>query len=68
MSFPVPILRCRSRNVLFYCHYPDKLLSTERSGLAKRAYRLVLDLVEEVTTGCSRCIVVNSNFTRGVFF
>ena len=28
VSFSLPLLRLRSRNVLFYCHYPDKLLST----------------------------------------
>lgn len=28
----------------------------------------MLDFVEEVTTGCARCIVVNSNFTLKVFY
>ena len=32
-----------------------------------RAYRFVLDFIEEVTTACARVIVVNSNFTLGVF-
>jgi len=68
VSFPIPLLRCRNRNVLFYCHYPDKLLSTDRKSLPKRIYRFFLDFVEEVTTGCARCIVVNSQFTRKVFF
>ena len=26
VSLPVPLLRCRNRNVFFYCHHPDKLL------------------------------------------
>jgi alpha-1,3/alpha-1,6-mannosyltransferase len=68
VSFPIPLLRLRNRNVLFYCHYPDKLLSTERTSFIKRAYRVVLDFVEEVTTGCARAIVVNSNFTLKVFY
>ena len=67
VSFPVPLLRIRSRNVLFYCHYPDKLLSTDRKSYLKRAYRFVLDLIEELTTGLSCCIVVNSLFTQKVF-
>lgn len=67
VSFPIPFLRLRSRNVLFYCHYPDKLLSTERSSFLKRAYRFVLDNLEEVTTACAKCIVVNSAFTQKVF-
>lgn len=57
----------RNRNVMFYCHYPDKLLSTDRRSCLKRAYRLILDTAEEVTTGAARCIVVNSNFTKKVF-
>lgn len=61
------MLRLRNRNVLFYCHYPDKLLSTERSNILKRIYRFFLDFIEEITTGCARCIVVNSNFTLKVF-
>ncbi len=68
MSFPIPLLRLRNRNVLFYCHYPDKLLSTQRQGFFKKVYRLVLDFAEEITTGAARCIVVNSNFTLKVFY
>jgi alpha-1,3/alpha-1,6-mannosyltransferase len=64
---PVPLLRLRQRNVLFYCHYPDKLLSTDRRSFLKRFYRFFLDLIEELTTGLSKCIVVNSLFTQRVF-
>lgn len=67
VSLPVPLLRLRQRNVLFYCHYPDKLLSTDRRSLLKRFYRYFLDLIEELTTGLSKCIVVNSLFTQRVF-
>ena len=46
--------------VVFYCHFPDKLLAggayvegkIQRSGgLLKRLYRLPMDLLEEITTG-----------------
>jgi alpha-1,3/alpha-1,6-mannosyltransferase len=67
VSLPVPLLRLRQRNVLFYCHYPDKLLSTDRRSFLKRFYRFFLDLIEELTTGLSKCIVVNSLFTQRVF-
>ena len=53
--------------VLFYCHYPDKLLSTNRGSLIMRSYRLILDTVEELTTGMAQTIVVNSEFTQKVF-
>jgi alpha-1,3/alpha-1,6-mannosyltransferase len=67
VSFPIPLLRVRQRNVFFYCHYPDKLLSTDRRSLLKRFYRFFLDLIEEVTTGLAKTIVVNSRFTQRVF-
>jgi alpha-1,3/alpha-1,6-mannosyltransferase len=67
VSFPIPLIRLKSSNVFFYCHYPDKLLSTDRRSFFKKAYRFVLDLVEEVTTGLAKTIVVNSLFTQNVF-
>ena len=67
VSFPIPCLRCRNRKVLFYCHYPDKLLSTNRRGCLVRLYRLVLDWIEEKTTGMAMTILVNSKFTLQVF-
>ncbi len=52
--------------VLFYCHFPDLLLS-ERGGWLKRLYRAPLDLWEEATTGLAHARLVNSLFTRGVY-
>jgi len=51
VSFPIPILKVRNMKVLFYCHYPDKLLSTKRGSIIMRFYRYFLDLMEEYTTG-----------------
>lgn len=33
-----------SAQVMFYCHFPDKLLCVRRGSLLKRAYRWPLDL------------------------
>lgn len=52
--------------ILFYCHFPDQLLSSNRSWL-KAFYRLPFDLVEEITTLMADKIVVNSRFTAGMF-
>ena len=41
----------RTVQVLFYCHYPDKLLCTDRRSWLKRLYRAPLDWLEEITTG-----------------
>lgn len=54
------------KKVLFYCHFPDQLLTQRRSAL-KRLYRAPIDWFEELTTGMADCILVNSQFTAGVF-
>jgi alpha-1,3/alpha-1,6-mannosyltransferase len=56
--------------ILFYGHFPDRLLVQEPKGMAKyakRAYRLPFDAFEAWSTSCSDDIVVNSKFTRAVF-
>ncbi|KAK3678119.1 Alpha-1,3-mannosyltransferase-like protein [Recurvomyces mirabilis] len=72
LSACVPLLRLLypQAKVLFYGHYPDRLLAQEADGVVKyikRAYRLPFDAIEGWSTGCSDDIVVNSRFTRGVF-
>jgi len=66
VSTPLPLLRAAGFPTIFYCHYPDLLLSTGRSFL-KSLYRVPLDWLEQTTTGTADTVLVNSNFTRGVF-
>ena len=66
VSTPLPLLRAAGFPTLFYCHYPDLLLSTGRS-LIKSMYRAPLDWLEEVTTGQAHIVLVNSLFTKTVF-
>ena len=58
----MPILRgFAHKPVLFYCHFPDKLLANgafvegnlnmKNIPLLKRIYRYPMDWLEEVTTG-----------------
>lgn len=67
VSAYVPVLRfLRPRTpILFYCHFPDQLLSSRGSAL-KRLYRKPFDAFERSTTAMAQEIVVNSTFTRGV--
>jgi alpha-1,3/alpha-1,6-mannosyltransferase len=67
VSFPIPLLRLINRNVIFYCHHPDKLLCVERTSTLKKVYRLILDTIEEKTTGMARKILVNSEYTKEVY-
>lgn len=57
----VPFLRLIGQTrVVFYCHFPDKLLAngafaegqafTKNVSLVKRIYRLPMDWLEEITT------------------
>jgi alpha-1,3/alpha-1,6-mannosyltransferase len=68
LSAGIPLLRIVYPNprILFYCHFPDKLLA-KRGGLLKSLYRGPFDWIESWSTGCSDGIVVNSKFTRSVF-
>ena len=65
-SVAVPLLKFVSGSrVVFYCHFPDKLLSAgwtfndkevkrQGAGLLRRAYRWPVDKLEEFTTGGAR--------------
>jgi len=67
VSVCIPILwLARPCGIVFYCHYPDYLL-TQRASLLKWLYRAPLDLLEEWTTGLAQVIFVNSKFTANIF-
>ncbi|XP_034184406.1 alpha-1,3/1,6-mannosyltransferase Alg2 [Osmia lignaria lignaria] len=66
VSVCIPILRLRIPFIIFYCHYPDQLLS-QPQGISKQLYRVPLNYLEEVTTGMAHKIFVNSIYTRNVF-
>ncbi|KAI9279629.1 alpha-1,3/1,6-mannosyltransferase ALG2 [Sporodiniella umbellata] len=67
LSICVPLLKWFTPSrVLFYCHFPDKMLSKRDSKL-KRLYRVPIDRLEEWTTGTADTITVNSQFTLNIF-
>ncbi|XP_010883006.1 alpha-1,3/1,6-mannosyltransferase ALG2 [Esox lucius] len=68
VSVCIPVLRLsrRRKKVLFYCHFPDQLL-TQRGSAFKKMYRAPIDRLEELTTGMADMVLVNSCFTAGVF-
>ncbi len=67
ISACVPVLRLlSSARIVFYCHFPDQLL-TGRQSLLKSLYRAPLDWLEECTTGMAHKVLVNSMFTARVF-
>lgn len=73
ISAPIPFIRWfshfrnhRTPKIIFYCHHPDMLL-TKRESTLKRIYRAPIDWFEERTTGWADVVLVNSNYTGGVF-
>ncbi|KAL8571886.1 hypothetical protein ACOMHN_011478 [Nucella lapillus] len=66
ISACIPVLKLSGHKILFYCHFPDLLLTT-RTTVLKRLYRAPIDWLEERTTGMADCVLVNSQFTAGVF-
>ncbi|XP_029959562.1 alpha-1,3/1,6-mannosyltransferase ALG2 [Salarias fasciatus] len=68
VSACIPVLRLsrHKKKVLFYCHFPDQLL-TQRKSTLKKIYRAPIDWLEESTTGMADMILVNSQFTAGIF-
>ncbi|KAH8365470.1 hypothetical protein KR093_001063 [Drosophila rubida] len=68
ISVCVPVLRLARHKprVLFYCHFPDQLLSS-RAGTLKRLYRAPINWLEERTIGLADKVLVNSKFTLRVF-
>ena len=67
VSVCIPVLKLSKARIVFYCHFPDLLL-TQRKSLLKRIYRAPLDWLEEVTTGelpTSTCIWVKGRVGGG---
>jgi len=68
LSAGVPLLRFLydDARILFYCHFPDKLLARPGTGMflyVKILYRMFFDWLESWSMGGSDGIVVNSRFT-----
>jgi alpha-1,3/alpha-1,6-mannosyltransferase len=66
VSVCVPVLHIGGFKIIFYCHFPDQLLS-QPGSILKSLYRAPLNWLEETTTGQAHKILVNSKFTAGVF-
>jgi len=67
VSHAIPVLRLlTSARIIFYCHFPDRLLTSRRAGWYQW-YRAPIDRLEEVTTGMAHRVLVNSEFTAAAF-
>ncbi|KAG6375849.1 glycosyltransferase family 4 protein [Boletus reticuloceps] len=77
LSTCIPLLRVLTgKRLLFYCHFPDKLLAhgafvegalqKRNVGVLKALYRYPMDYLEEVTTRQADTLVANSKFTARI--
>jgi alpha-1,3/alpha-1,6-mannosyltransferase len=70
ISLPVAIFKWKNYKVVFYCHFPDQLLCVydKHNNLMKRMYRAFIDWLESLTTGMADVVLVNSRFTKKIFY
>lgn len=68
LSICVPFFReyLPNARIVFYGHFPDKLLADHSSALTN-IYRYPFDVLEQWSTALADVIVVNSKFTRSVY-
>lgn len=66
LSYIVPLLHLGRPAVVYYCHFPDLLLTPPRYPLYQ-LYRTPLDRIEEWATGKADQVLVNSRFSGEVF-
>lgn len=67
VAHAIPLLRRRTRApIVFYCHFPDQLLTPPRHGWY-RWYRAPLDRWEAAGLHMADRVLVNSAFTAAVF-
>lgn len=68
ISFSIPVLRKCADKVVFYCHFPDKLLAPKgKRNWLRLLYRYYFDRYEEATIRVADKVLVNSEFTAGIF-
>eukprot|EP01118_Nematostelium_gracile_P006876 TRINITY_DN2221_c0_g1_i1.p1 TRINITY_DN2221_c0_g1~~TRINITY_DN2221_c0_g1_i1.p1 ORF type:complete len:455 (-),score=103.75 TRINITY_DN2221_c0_g1_i1:76-1440(-) len=66
VSSCIPIFKLSPAKVIFYCHYPDQKL-TRRTSSIRSLYRSPWNWIENVTTRMADKVLVNSNYTKGVY-
>ncbi|KAG5519404.1 hypothetical protein PMAC_002031 [Pneumocystis sp. 'macacae'] len=65
LPFSAPLLQKKCLKLLFYCHFPDKLLA-RRDSFLRKVYRFPFDWIEERTLLAADRIFVNSRFTASI--
>lgn len=64
ITFPIPFLRLCNKKVLYYCHFPEKLLNDNKPNPLVKIYRFLFDNLEAGCIFFSSAIFYNSDFTK----
>ena len=71
VTLPALVFSAFGVPVLFYCHYPDKLLARAlrgaQRGAALKAYRAVVDWLEASALTAAHAVAVNSGYTAAAY-
>lgn len=69
ISLPCFLFKLKKIKCVFYCHFPDQLLCLYGAKeYFKHLYRIPINWLESKTTGMADTILVNSNFTKKIFY
>ena len=69
ISLPCVLFKLKKIKCIFYCHFPDQLLCIYGpKEYFKHLYRIPINWLESKTTGMADTILVNSNFTKKIFY
>lgn len=69
VAAPIMLLRAllpRSTRLVYYCHFPDKLLAPSHRSFVRSMYRAPIDYAEETAMNLADDVIANSQFTRRV--
>ena len=64
ISYSIPILKFFGQKVIYYCHFPEKLLNDNKPTLKIRLYRYFFDKIEGYCINRADIIIFNSEFTK----
>lgn len=71
VSLPVVVFAAFRVPVVFYCHFPDKTLEetlrVQPKSVLRRAYRALVDALEEGALRRATAVLCNSRFTQNVY-
>ena len=66
VSYPIPVLRLKCSKILFNCDNPSRRRRTKAddSSILMRCLFIIFNLIQELTTGMAKSIIVDCQFSQ----